>query len=153
MIITITITLIKTIIIIIMIRSAHPRFSLLDKWQWHLWPVYWTSAGLKVSFHSTFLHFNLQTWKTSTGPAPITTSLRSYLGSDDLDGSPVYGDDSGLVNEDWSEGATIFSQNFPDGLQAAAVKDEDAKWDGFWLLGKLRLLISISNTTHWLVYT
>ena len=70
-----------------------------------------------------------QTWNTSTGPAPITTSLRSYLGSDDLDGSPVHGvgDDSGLGNEDWSEGATIFSQNFPDGLQAAAVKDEDAK--------------------------
>ena len=71
--------------------------------------------------------FPCQTWKTSTGPAPITTSLRSYLGSDDLDGSPVHSDDSDLVNEDWSEGATIFSQNFPDGLQAAAVKDEDAK--------------------------
>ena len=36
-----------------------------------------------------------------------------------------------LTNEDWSEGATIFSQHFPDGLPAAAVADEDAKYDGF----------------------
>ena len=72
-----------------------------------------------------------QTWKTSTGPAPITTSLRSYLGPAGLVG-PVGpegpGDQGGRVtNEDWSEGATIFSQNFPEGLPAAALTDEDAK--------------------------
>ena len=77
-----------------------------------------------------------QTWKTSTGPAPITTSLRSYLGPAGLDrvyDGPADPDDQGdpLANEGWSEGATIFSQHFPDGLPAAAVKDEDAKYDGF----------------------
>ena len=60
-----------------------------------------------------------QTWKTSTGPAPITTSLRSYLGPAGLGGSDG--------PEDWSEGATIFSQNFPEGLPAAALTDGDAK--------------------------
>ena len=67
---------------------------------------------------SAFQNTYCQTWKTSTGPAPITTSLRSYLGPAGL------GPD-GLV--DWSEGATIFSQHFPDGLPAAALTDEDAK--------------------------
>ena len=89
------------------------------------------SSILIITYH--------QTWKTSTGPAPITTSLRSYLGpaalDRDLDGPEGPGDqgDQGdlLTNEDWSEGATIFSQHFPDGLPAAAVADEDAKYDGF----------------------
>ena len=72
-----------------------------------------------------------QTWKTSTGPAPITTSLRSYLGPAGL--GPEGPGDQGrrVTNDDWSEGATIFSQHFPDGLPAAAVSDEDAKYDGF----------------------
>ena len=66
----------------------------------------------------TNIHF--QTWNTSTGPAPITTSLKSYLGPSGL-GDP----DVGVV--DWSEGATIFSQKFPDGLPGAAVEDADSK--------------------------
>jgi len=102
-----------------------------------------SSGRLSLASHSwktgsdIFGHFAglEQTWKTSNGPAPITTSLRSYLGpaglDGDLDGPPGpddQGDQGGLLtNEDWSEGATIFSQHFPDGLPAAAVKDEDAK--------------------------
>ena len=91
-------------------------------------------AGLQqvVEIHPSALQNTYrQTWKTSTGPAPITTSLRSYLGPAGLggpDGPEGPGNQGGRVtNEDWSEGATIFSQNFPEGLPAAALTDGDAK--------------------------
>ena len=86
-------------------------------------------------FHPSALQTTCrQTWKTSTGPAPITTSLRSYLGpphaglrgSDGSEEDPAQ-DGRLPTNENWSEGATIFSQHFPDGLPAAALTDEDAK--------------------------
>ena len=49
------------------------------------------------------------------GPAPVTTSLRSYLGPDTT------------LRADWSEGATVFTQHFPDGLAASATPEEDAR--------------------------